>query len=197
MLKLYRVWNEEETKQLKNGIMDFKTKDVSLISQPINTFDYGDDKNSSLALKKHFFLFKEDAFTYSKYLDIPEKYVNVFAVRDKLVLDNIGFANVRGEFFPLEVAISSEELAHALHLFPLGKDNRYESLYIKDSRFYFGEKEITEHKSASYLIFNTMLNDILAKFYENEEFSLEKAKMYLDDENNRKMLLQKVKEYQK
>ena len=42
-----------------------------------------------------------------------------------------------------------------------------------------------------------MLNDILADFYENEEFSLEKAKMYLDDENNRKMLLQKVKEYQK
>ena len=197
MFKLYRVWNEEETKQLKNGIMNFKTKDCSLIpsqSQPINTFDYGKDKNSSLALKKHFFLFEEDAFTYSKYLDEAEKYVNVFCVPEELVINNLGFSNIRGEFFPLEVAISSKEIAQAFNLTSVNSNSCFETLNIKDSNFYISEEEMIQEKGFSYKVFSSMLNDILAGFYENEEFSLERAKIYLDDENNRKMLVEKVKE---
>lgn len=195
MIKLYRVWNEKEDKLLKEGILSFEIKDDSLIRTPINTFCYAKDKTLPLAYKKHFFLSKEDAFIYSKYLDCEEKYVNVFLFPEELVIKNIGLANVRGEFFPLEVAISSKEIKELFNLESVKYDNPLEALYVKNSGIYLGEEEITQEKSFSYKVFNTMLNGILSNFYENEEFSLRKAKTFIDDENNRKMLVEKVKKY--
>lgn len=194
MIKLYRIWNEKEDKLLKDGILSFEIKDDSLIKAPINTFYYAKDKTSPLAYKKHFFLSKKDAFVFSKYLDSEEKYVNAFSVPEKLVLNNLGFANVREEFFPLEVAISSKEIKETFNLESVNGDKPLEALYVKDSSFYLGEEQMAKETNLSYNIFSTMLNDILSSFYVNEEFSLVEAKRYLDDENNRKMLVEKVKE---
>lgn len=191
MIKLYRVWNEREHWSLKDGILLFDHINPSLITSSVNP-----TSKDNKVYKKHFLLTKEDAFIYSKYLDCEEKYVNIFCVPEELVLKNIGFANVRDEFFPLEVAIPTVEIKEEFKLESVNEDNPLEALYVKNSNIYLGEEEITNEKSLSYILFKQELNNIISAFYENYEFSPEKAKKFIDDEANRKMLVEKVKALQ-
>lgn len=195
MFKLYRVLSEYEYSKLRNGILSFKLKNREIRNNKFNTFEYGKSAIADEAYKKHFFLTKEDTFTFNKKCDNEEIYVSVFYVPEELVVKNIGIGNYGDDFFPLEVAISSTEFKEIFNMQPLPSINPKEFLSVSGSALVIEKQQLYSDKTKEYYEYESFMCDILKKFYTGEDgISLDNAKVFFDDEKNREMIVKKIKQ---
>lgn len=198
MFKLYRVLDDYEYDKLKKGILTFKVTNKDIRNINLNTFFYGENSNSNLAHRKHFFLTKEDAYTFSRMTDINHCCVHMFYIPEQLVVNNIGFGNYGREFNPLEVAIPSTELKNHLNLKSIVGINELEFLSIDGSDLNIQEELLDNSKTEEFYNYESLLCNILSEFYIKEGcLSLEKSKRYFDDEQNRIYIIKKIKEIYK
>lgn len=194
-MRLYRILNEYELEKLKNNILTFKIFNSDIRNVRLNTFDYGNSINSPLAYKKHFFLTKEDAYTFNIINDSPEACVHVFEIPEEVVIKNIGFGNYGNGFNPLEVAISSSDFIKYTNLNPIPMLNKLEFLSMDYSEIFVGEEKLSKTKSIEFYNLESIWLSILKKFYTEEGcLSFDVGKRFFDDEKNCKMIVDKVKE---
>lgn len=197
-MKLYRLLYEDEYNDLALNLLYFKTpnsKDRSLMS---NTFNYGPDKYSDLAYRKHFFLREEDVYKYADSCKTGNKYVGIFEIPEELVTKNLGFGNYEIDghrYNPLEVAITFEDFKRYFDLkqiFCLKLLNMEDSNILTDLREYRKSDAIEIESNDD---FNEFWDGILKGFYNSEScLTFEKGRSFFDNENNKKMVVNKVKE---
>lgn len=192
-IKLYRIMSYDEEKKFKQGILTFEIDDPTYRDFKVNTFDYGDGKESELAYRKHFFLTIEDAYKYKRSCGIKREVVKVFNFPEELVVRNIGIGKYAYGKYCFEVAIPFNEMINYLNAQSISELKQYEKILFDINNIQLEEEYIYEYESLEYKKFYESMQDILLELEEDGKLNLNLAQKYFDSEENRKIILEKIK----
>lgn len=204
--EVYRMCNtrDREPSAIGNGyVYLFQTPYKDSCNECMNTFDYGIEKKSKKAYRKHFFLTLEDLINYKKLChDEVEFKVDVYQFSEDTIINNLGMGKYVVDknkvFTPFEIAVTSTEI---FSLF----DNPQEFPVINPlSRRLISKDDLnkifkgTIDINANNYKFDdnySKLYSIGSKLFEENQKDILLCKDYFDVPENRESTFQKIKVY--
>lgn len=135
----------------------------------------------------------EDAYKYKRSCGIKRDVVSVFCFLEEIVMRNIGYGKYAYGKGSFEVSIPYNEMLEFLNAKSLNGFNPFENITFDTHSFNLEKEFIYENESLLYKKFYESAHDILLKFEEDGKINLNEATKYFDSEENKKIIMEKVK----